>query len=478
MKILLVSVNRCREPAPVLPLGACLVAEAAVTAGHSVRLLDLMFAVDPGRELYVALRKFAPHVVGFSARNLDNTTMEKPEDFTSELPSLVKIVREWGKAPVVLGGSAVGIAAEGLLRLTRADWAVTGPGEETFLRLIDAVAGGGQPEELPGVSTIRYGEFLRQPPTFASHPFRFPDIPRWVDLRPYRRQGSSFSLQTKRGCPFTCTYCPCPNIEGADYRLAPADRVAAEIRHLAAMGVRDVEFVDTVFNAPYEHALALCEEIAAKPVRVRLHTFELNPAFLDERLLSAMMRAGFASIGLTAESAAGDVLDGLGKNYGPEELECAADVLTRTPLPCLWIFMFGGPGETPRTVEETLRFARRRLRPKDVAFLSAGIRIYPGTDLAERAWKEGRLSEECDLLSPVFYLSPGIGREELRSMIRKAVEEDHRFVTYGMESLRFLPTIRRLSVLLGMAPPLWRHTSRVRRGLARMGIRESSQAFP
>lgn len=78
MRALIVSTNRCHEPVPVMPIGACMVAEAAERAGHGVRVLDMMFARDPLAALRRELDGFRPEVVGISARNIDNADMLAP----------------------------------------------------------------------------------------------------------------------------------------------------------------------------------------------------------------------------------------------------------------------------------------------------------------------------------------------------------------------------------------------------------------
>jgi hypothetical protein len=40
--------------------------------------------------------------------------------------------------------------------------------------------------------------------------------------------------------------------------------------------------------------------------------------------------------------------------------------------------------------------------------VTIGIRIYPGTPLAQRAVAEGRISPDDTLLRPRFYLAPGL----------------------------------------------------------------------
>jgi hypothetical protein len=47
-----------------------MIAEAASSAGHEVRMLDLMFERDLNAKLRSMIEKFAPDVVGISRRNI------------------------------------------------------------------------------------------------------------------------------------------------------------------------------------------------------------------------------------------------------------------------------------------------------------------------------------------------------------------------------------------------------------------------
>jgi radical SAM superfamily enzyme YgiQ (UPF0313 family) len=474
MKVLIVSTNRCREPAPVMPIGACLVAEAARSAGHQVELLDLMFASDPVASLHRALGRLSPQVVGLSVRNLDNTSMDEPQNFVPELLPLARAVRAASAAALVLGGAAAGVMPEELLRLTGADWVVCGAGERSFPALLAALAAGGRAEQIPGLGWLEAGVFRRGPAEReTAGDFLFPDYSVWLNAKAYRRHGATAPVLSKRGCPFACVYCPCPHIEGKDFHCASPEEVADEVVRLAAAGFRDIEFVDNVFNLPVAHALAICREISRRRPPVRLHTHELNPAFVDDELLTAMEQAGFASIALTAESASATVLAGLGKNYGPEDLLRAAAAVRRHRLACLWVFMLGGPGETLATATETLDFARRQVRPRDAAFFAVGIRIYPGTELERLARREGLLTGAGEaLLAPVFYHPPAMNFPALRQAVQRAVVERPDFIRTGMPTLRLLPRVRLLARAAGVRPPLWRYTARIRNFLGMLGIRE------
>ncbi len=78
MRVLLISVNRERQPYPVAPLGLCYVAAALRAAHHEPRLLDLCFSDDIRADIEAAVRDFAPQAVGLGLRNLDNTSMVAP----------------------------------------------------------------------------------------------------------------------------------------------------------------------------------------------------------------------------------------------------------------------------------------------------------------------------------------------------------------------------------------------------------------
>jgi radical SAM superfamily enzyme YgiQ (UPF0313 family) len=240
---------------------------------------------------------------------------------------------------------------------------------------------------------------------------------------------------------------------------------------LAASGHRDIELVDSVFNVPYDHAREVCAALAREKHGARLQSLELNPRAFDDALVSAMERAGFTGMGLTAESASDSVLEKLRKGFSSCEVNHAADVLQRHDLPCAWIFLLGGPGETEGTVRMTLRFAETRTRPQDVVFFNIGIRIYPGTELESIARKEGVLSAPVEeMLRPVFYVSPEIDAGWIVNEVRRSMGRNMNFINTDSVGLSILPTVNRISALLGVRPPLWRHTRLIRRGLRVAGM--------
>jgi len=472
LDVLIVCTNRHHYPAPVMPYGACLVAEAAEREGHRVRLLDLMFQRDPFKALKAALQDFSPDVVGLSVRNLDNNDMQAPVAFVAEVAEIGRAVSRYAAAPVVLGGPAVGVMPEPLLKETGARFAVLGDGEEAFPALLQVLEYGGRMEEVPRLAWLENGGYRvsSHAPCELKDSGVLPQFSRWLALKTYRAAMAAIPLQSKRGCPFSCIYCTYGISEGKGYRLFPPREVAAAVRRLSTLGCRDLEFVDNVFNSPYDHALALCENLAANGHRARLTTMELNPAFLDVRLLKAMERAGFVGIGVTAESAADPVLSGLQKGYTAAEVESAAAAVRQSSLPCFWLFLLGGPGESQETVAQTLRFARRTLRKGDVAFFNVGLRIYPGTELERIARQEGVLRHSPEeMLEPVFYFSPQLDRRWTLDQVRRAAAENLNLLHAASLSHPWLPAVNRLFSRLPVRPPLWRHTPTIRRVVRALG---------
>jgi len=264
MNVLMIAANRSSFPVPVMPVGACMVAEAAERASHSVRVLDLMFSSDPLRAIESAFRKTHYDIVGVSVRNIDNNDMREPAFYIADLLPLVDAIRRLTRAPIILGGASLMVMPEEILRATGVSCSVLGDGEVVFPRVLEKFFKGEALGDLPGIAYVENGEFKENPSASMgfSDEFMTPQYHRWIDVGSYRSRMATVPLQTKRGCQFQCSYCTYRKIEGSTYRLSDPQNVANAAARLASSGLRDIEFVDSVFNAPYDHAMAVCEALA------------------------------------------------------------------------------------------------------------------------------------------------------------------------------------------------------------------------
>lgn len=473
MHILLIVTNRYRGPIPVIPLGACLIAEACERAGHQVQILDFMFERNPLHALGYLIDKSKPDIIGISLRNIDNNDMRHPVAFYKDMTLLMEAIRGKTDASVILGGAAVGVMPEALLRFTKADWAILGDGEIVFPKALMMSYKNKIPKDISGVAWIEDNDFKINTgfgDRFAGNGL-VPDYRRWIDLSAYLSRFSTVPIQTKLGCHFKCVYCTYRKIEGQDYRLCDPYSISEAIKSLEKIGLRDVEFVDNVFNSPYDHAVELCDTIAKVRTNTRLQTVELNPRFVDDELICVMEQAGFVGIGITAESASDPVLERLKKGFTAEDVYRSSEVIKRHKIPCLWIFMLGGPGETEETVQETLLFAEKCISKRDVALFMIGIRIYPGTELENIARMEGLLTlNPHEMLEPVFYLSQAVNHELLLKKVQNCMSTHMNFMNPNVIGLPILSTFNLAGYWLGVKPPLWKHTRYIRRGFRLLGM--------
>ena len=421
-KVLLVNPNSETAPYPVAPVGLCLVA-ASLEGRHAVRVFDATF--DGPGELRRVLGEFGPHCVGIGIRNIDNVTMGGERYYIDAIKrDYVAVIRAESKAPIVIGGSGYNLFPELLLTTLGADFGVVGEGERSFGLLVDALEAGTDPSKIPGVVAAGKTAGCAVRPARSRGALELPasTVDAFIPFEPYRARGA-YPIQTKRGCHLRCVYCAYPVIEGRTYRLRSPSSIVDEIEAAAArLGQVVFEFVDSTFNAPADHAEAICREIIGRGLKIRLRSMGVNPGAVTERLLDLMKAAGFVQIVCSADTASPVMLLHLDKGFTREKLKSVAGMLRKRDMPTMWSFIFGGPGETAETIGESLDFIDRFVCELDMVHMTEGIRIYPQTPIHALAVEEGLIAETDDLLRPVFYVSQRLGRTRLGELVRRASE--------------------------------------------------------
>jgi anaerobic magnesium-protoporphyrin IX monomethyl ester cyclase len=460
-RVLLVSMNRERAPQPVIPNGVASVASALDAAGHHVRVLDLCFVRDPVRAACDAARRFHPDVIGVSVRNIDNSDRVALRHYTPEASETLAALRaSVPGATVIAGGAAFGVAPEALFHALGVDYAVAGDGERASVALIESLAGRQPVGSIPGTVRQVGARTVFTPPGEEADLDALPRarVDRWFDVKRYERHGATVPIQTKRGCVYKCVYCTYRNVEGWGYRLRDPAAVADEIDELARRaGVRRVDFVDSTFNSPPGHAIAVCEAIARSRTRYVLETMNFTPGAASNELLAAMRRAGFTSLGITAESASDPVLARLDKGFDAARVRDVARRVGGAGLRALWIFLVGGPGETAATMEETLSFAAERLVAGDAVYMTVALRVYPGTTLHRIAIEEGLVSAADSLLAPTFYFSPALDLDATLVRLRAFAAHHPRFMFSADSRSWLLPALNRLATALRLPGPHWQY---------------------
>jgi hypothetical protein len=425
LKVLVINANTERLPNPVVPLGASMAASASAAAGFDTHFLDCTFEKRPGTAVRKALDRLQPDAVGISIRNVDNTDFLNPHFYLPEIrdrivaPCLARLPDR-----VVLGGAGFSTMPEEILDFMGAPAGVVGDGEVTFPRLLQCWSDGRGTGDLSGL--VRPGESGAVRTPAPDRPEDLDALPparisRWVKLPRYAAYGGWPNLQTKRGCPLKCTYCVYNLVEGKTYRFRSPTAVRGDLEALASVGAKDAEFTDSTFNIPLDRAKSVCSEIASAPVKIRLHTSGMNPLKADEELFRLMAKAGFASIMISAESASDAALVGLQKGYDASAVHRILRLAKNAGFDTFWYFLFGGPGETEETVEETLAFLDREIPPHHLVYVGAGIRIQKGAPVEAIAREEGVVAPGESLLEPKFYFSPRVRKDAFMDRLKAEV---------------------------------------------------------
>ncbi len=428
----MVYTNTYRGFAPA-PIGASLVASRLRNDGHDVRFLDLMFVKSPAAEAARVASGFQPDLVGYSIRNRDNQQAAKYFDPLPVVRSIVSAVRAVRPVPVLLGGTAFTTFPRQWLEALDAEYGMTGDDLSSISRFVASLAAGSPDLTVPGLVHRANGGVQSNP--FAIRGYADVAFDNWdlLDLRSYRRSLTTLwdaALVVRTGCPFQCTFCDYFTTFGRRWVLRDPRAVAEEALALQRQGARSVIFADAGFNRPLDHAKQVLEAFIDAGVRLNL-TMIFEPGEVDREFTQLFRRAGGRGAVLYVGSLSDTVLTRLHKPFRVDDVLDGAELLRQAGVTSSLFLTFGGPGETPETVEETFRAIPNV--PSIRTLVDHGFRIQPDTELRQIAIEEGVISADDDCFNATFYHSPATPPEMLQARLKR-FESEHRW-----DNLKALP---------------------------------------
>ncbi len=408
-RVLLISANTATDPSPVYPLGMATVAGALKDRGHDVAQFDFLAAEKSEASLAGAIGEFSPTIVGISIRNIDNVDSTSSEEhwYLADIRKMVSVVREKTGVPVVLGGPGYSILPGPILDYVGGDYGIAGEGERALDALIQKLGAG---EAVPRIT------FSREAPLSGESlgiPLYDPELVSF-----YLGHSGMVNIQSKRGCPHNCAYCTYPALEGKKLRVREPGAVVDDMARMKRdLGIESFFFTDSVFNDSTGHHMALVEEMLRRDLGVQWTAF-FRPSNMGKEELRAMKRSGLYAMELGTDAASDSTLAGIAKGFSFEDVTAFNDLCIEEEMPAAHFVIFGGPGETPDTLEEGLVNMERL--GKSVVFAFSGIRILPGTPLHGRAKAEGCVAEEDSMLMPVYYVSPDMDYDGMNARLTEA----------------------------------------------------------
>jgi hypothetical protein len=132
-------------------------------------------------------------------------------------------------------------------------------------------------------------------------------------------------------------------------------------------GVTHMFFVDSVFNVPRSHAIAVCEEIERRNNPLPWVCY-VSPVTLDEEVVRAMARAGCQGVEIGSDSGTQRMLEQLKKPFSIEHIAASRGLFRAYGVRDCHTFVLGAMDESPDEVKETLAFVDR-LDPDVAVFI-------------------------------------------------------------------------------------------------------------
>jgi hopanoid biosynthesis associated radical SAM protein HpnJ len=231
------------------------------------------------------------------------------------------------------------------------------------------------------------------------------------------------SLYTTRGCPAQCTFCLWPQtLSGHAWRKRSTDDVAAEMKQAKELfpEVKEFFFDDDTFNIQKSRTIELCEKL--KPLGL---TWSCNSRVTtDYDTLKAMKEAGCRLLIVGFESGDPQILKNIKKGATVQRARDFVKDCHDLGLVIHGDFILGLPGETRRSIRNTIRFAKQL----DCETIQVSIaHAFPGTELFDFVEKNGFITnkkmEDGDGHQMAHIEYPGLPVEYVVEMVHKFYDE-------------------------------------------------------
>ena len=451
MKILLVKpYNQSDHIQPSLGLGY--LATALRKAGQDVHILDCIkdrITIDKFPEL---LRRYHPDVLGLQC-------------YTFDLPYIgqaLRIAKKVNKDIItIVGGPHPTALPEEMMRREGSDldFLFAGEAEIGFPKLVQAIEKGDKDlSTIPGL-VFRDRDTIKMNPRIVVEDIDSLGYPAWDLIHPQRypecQHGAFFKqfpiapIMVTRGCPYPCTFCAGNLVSGKKIRRRSIDSVLSEIIMLKKdFGIKEFHIIDDNFTMDAEYTKDFLRRLKALdlgmswavPNGVRMDS-------LDEEMLRLMKEAGLYLISLGIESGSDDVLRSMKKGITTGKMRSCIKMIDAAGIDMAGFFILGFPGETVRTMNETVKFAAQ-LPLKRANFFT--YLPFPGTESYQKLSDSGELKDvdwESFYFTNAAFTPRGLTRKDLKSMHRRAFATFYLRPGIMLYQLKSIKSLRHFSFL-------------------------------
>lgn len=208
------------------------------------------------------------------------------------------------------------------------------------------------------------------------------------------------SIITSRGCPYKCAYCDTSHWK-RKYRARSPQNVIYEIKHIKeAYDIHHMRFMDDTYTLDAGRV----NEIAKKLALLNISYIAISRAdCIDSATLKMLKKSGCEELLIGVETGSEELLKRMNKGETIDHYRTAIREIKNAGIRAKVFILFGFPGESRKTIEETKAFLEET-RP-DKVHMSTFVPL-PGTDVWNNPDKYGVTIDKEDLENFWFYWEP------------------------------------------------------------------------
>ena len=408
--------GRCQEREEVLgttkpPYTLALAASLLREAGCEVRLVDATAERLSIDDVIARLdrERFVPTLIIFPTTT---PTLD------ADVAAIAGLKQRYGAPMFCFGPHASTAPALSMARATLVDGMFVGEPEDAIvqLALLDSAGRVGEVDSL----TWRAGTTVmphRSHGSFAS--FATMPYPSW-DLVALDRYALPLVdkryviVETSRGCPYTCDFCVAPIHQGHKFRDRSAMSIVDEIeRTHREFGVDFFYLWGDTVTLNVKSFTAFCDELIGRNLPIQWFGNARADNLTDPAFVHRLKKSGCWMLALGIESESDDVRKNMVKRLERQKIQAAFKNMRDAGIRSFAFFIFGYPGETLKTMDQTIEYAIE-LDPDFANFYPAVP--YPGTALYEKCIRESLLPSEAmhdwSKMEYSYYLLRGNGLDQ------------------------------------------------------------------
>ncbi len=420
-----------------------------------IRVVDYALGSYTPHRLAQMAKQFNPDIIGLSSMTHEfHIFRNLVDDMRKTCP----------KSLYLAGGPLATHNYKEIFEHCQLDFAIRCEGEITMMQLIEAHRSGTNPYDINGIVYKKNGELQVNPEQAFIGELDSLPVPAWdlVDLKKYSTIANWNGVQkekiyapvfTSRGCPFKCSYCH--NIFGKTFRFRSAEHILKEIRLLYnKFGVREIHFIDDVFNLRKDRVKQICQGIIDSGMRIALaFPNGLRVDIMNEEILHVLKHAGTYKINYAIETVTPRLQSEIKKNINLDKAQRMIEITSKIGIITFGFFMIGFPTETREEIKNTIDFAVNS-RLDTAKFFK--VTPYKGTELGDYALQRNPGLGDIDLKHFTFYdtsssVCKEVGGEELERLIKEAYRRFYKKPSRVWRILKkypgFLYPIKKLRVI-------------------------------